>query len=213
VALQKDVVELLARSGTHYTPTLIVSYGGPTAEFYFWQTANPHDDAKLNRFTPHPALDRLGRRRQFIPLDEYHFPTVARGAGEVARAGGHVSLGAHGQLQGLGVHWELWALAGAGMDGGAPAAALSPMDALRTATVWAADKLGFASDLGTIEAGKLADMIVLEADPRQDVRNTARARWVVKNGELYEAETLRQLWPRERDLPPVLWRQEAAGGH
>jgi Tol biopolymer transport system component/imidazolonepropionase-like amidohydrolase len=213
VALQKDVVELLARSGTHYTPTLIVSYGGPTAEFYFWQTANPHDDAKLNRFTPHPALDRLGRRRQFIPLDEYHFPTVARGAGEVARAGGHVSLGAHGQLQGLGVHWELWALAGAGMDGGAPAAALSPMDALRTATVWAADKLGFASDLGTIEAGKLADMIVLEADPRQDVRNTARARWVVKNGELYEAETLRQLWPRERDLPPFLWRQEAAGGH
>ncbi len=207
VALRKDVVELLARSGTHYTPTLLVSYGGPTAEHFFWQTANPHDDVKLNRFTPYQALDRLGRRRMFIPLDEYHFPEVARGVADVARAGGHVSLGAHGQLQGLGVHWELWAMAGEGGKGERPA--LSTMDALRAATVWAADKIGFAPDLGTIEAGKLADMVVLEGDPREDIRNTTRARFVVKNGELYEAETLRQLWPRERALPPFFWKQEA----
>ena len=50
----------------------------------------------------------------FIPPEEYMFPTVARGAADVVRAGGKVTLGAHGQLQGLGAHWELWALAGAG---------------------------------------------------------------------------------------------------
>src|SRR5262249_4164373 len=105
VALRKDAVNLLAQAGSYYTPTLIVSYGGPWGELYFWQTQNPHDDPKLNRFVPHPAIDPLGRRHPWIWPSEYHFPTVANGAAAVARAGGHVSLGAHGQLQGLGAHW------------------------------------------------------------------------------------------------------------
>jgi imidazolonepropionase-like amidohydrolase len=205
VALGADAVELLARSGTHYTPTLLVSYGGAWGELYFYQTQNPHDDAKLNRFTPHLALDRLGRRHPWIWPEEYHFPTVAEGAAKVARAGGNVSLGAHGQLQGLGVHWELWAMAGEG--GGSARKAMTPIEALRSATVAAADKLGFGPDLGTVEAGKLADLIVLDADPLADIHNTEKIRWVVKNGVVYEAETMKQLWPHETELPPFFWRK------
>ena len=116
VALGKDVVDFVAKSTTFYTPTLLVAYGGPWGELYYWQNANPHDDPKLNRFVPHEALDRMARRHPWIWPAEYHFPTVAHGAAEVLRAGGNVSLGAHGQLQGLGPHWEIWAMAGEGGD-------------------------------------------------------------------------------------------------
>ena len=101
-------MELLARSGTFYTPTLLVSYGGPWGEQYFWQTMNPHDDPKLQPLRAPPLARRLRPRHVWISPDEYHFPIVARGAADVARAGGNVSIGAHGQLQGLGPHWEMW---------------------------------------------------------------------------------------------------------
>jgi Tol biopolymer transport system component/imidazolonepropionase-like amidohydrolase len=202
--LHDDVVQLIARSGTYYTPTLLVAYGGPTGEFYFYQVANPHGDPMLGRFVPHRMLDNFGRRTTWISPDEYHFPVVARGAAAVQRAGGHVALGAHGQLQGLGVHWELWAHAGAGALNGATA--MTPHQAWRAATRDAADKLGYLQDLGTIEAGKLADLVVLAADPLSDIRNSTRLKWVVKNGEVFEAETMKAVWPRERPLPPMFWQ-------
>jgi Tol biopolymer transport system component/imidazolonepropionase-like amidohydrolase len=203
VELRADAVKLLAQTGTYYTPTLIVSYGGPWGEQYFWQNQNPHDDPKLNRFVPHRSLDTLGRRHPWIWPDEYHFPSVAEGAAAVARAGGHVSLGAHGQLQGLGAHWELWMMAGEGGRG----QALTPMEALRAATIAGADKIGFAPDLGSVEAGKLADLVVLDADPLADIHNSAKIRWVVKNGQLFEADTLKQVWPEERPLPAFFWQK------
>ncbi len=208
VALRNDVVQFLGKSETYYTPTLIVSYGGPTAEHFYWQTRNPHDDPKLNRFTPHRSFDPLGRRRMFIPLDEYHFPIVAEGAARVAEAGGRVTVGAHGQLQGLGMHWELWAQAGDGLPAGRKA--MSPIDALRAATIVAAEKIGFGPDLGSVEGGKLADLVVLEADPLADIHNTAKIRWVIKNGQLFDAETMRQEWPQRKELPPCFWRDRAA---
>jgi Tol biopolymer transport system component/imidazolonepropionase-like amidohydrolase len=203
VVLQRDVVQFLANSGTWYTPTLIVSYGGPTAEHYYWQTRNPHDDRKLNRFTPHRTFDHLGRRRMFIPIDEYHFPLVAEGAARVVKAGGRVALGAHGQLQGLGMHWEMWAQAGDGLPAGR--AAMAPIDVLRASTIVAAEKLGYGPDLGSVELGKVADLVVLDADPLADIHNTTTVRWVIKNGELFDAETMRQEWPKVRPLPPFFW--------
>jgi hypothetical protein len=206
VSLQSDYAELLARSGTYYTPTLLVAYGGPWGELYYWQTANPHDDPKLNRFVPHRLLDVMARRHPWISPEEYHFPTVARGLPEVVRRGGRVSLGAHGQLQGLGVHWELWAMAGEGDR--EKGRALTPMEALRAATLAGADKIGLAPDLGSIETGKLADLIVLDANPLEDIRATAKIRWVVKNGELYDGETLEAQWPERKPLPPFFWRKD-----
>ncbi len=208
VALKNDVVQLLAKSGTYYTPTLIVSYGGPTAEHFYWQTRNPHDDAKLNRFTPHRSFDGLGRRRMFIPLDEYHFPIVAEGAARVAEAGGRVTVGAHGQLQGLGMHWEIWAQAGDGLP--PDRKAMSPMDALRAATIVSAEKIGFGPDLGSVEAGKLADLVVLDADPLADIHHTTKIRWVIKNGQLFDAETMREEWPQQKALPPFFWRERVS---
>ena len=204
VRLGSDVVDFVAKSGTFYTPTLLVAYGGPWGEQYYWQTQNPHDDPKLNRFVPHLTLDANARRHPWIWPSEYHFPTVASGAAAVLRAGGNVSLGAHGQLQGLGPHWEIWAMAGEG--GPAKGSAMTPMEALRASTILSADKLGLAPDLGSIEVGKLADFTVLNADPLVDVHNTVKIQWVVKNGEVWEAETMKKLWPTEQAPPVFFWK-------
>jgi imidazolonepropionase-like amidohydrolase len=204
--LHDDVVQLLARAGTYYTPTLIVAYGGPEAEDYFYQMKNPHDDEKLRRFVPHRMLDQLGRRHPWVWPDEYHFPTVAESAARVVKAGGHVSLGAHGQLQGLGAHWELWAMAGEGNVRGQ--SGLPPIEAWRAATHNAAEKLGLLPDLGTVETGKLADLLVLDADPLADIHNSVKIRFVVKNGELFDGPTLASRWPTEAALPKMFWQKE-----
>jgi len=199
VHIYKDVVTLAARSGTNYTPTLIVSYGGPTAESYWYQHANPHDDARLRRFTPHEMLDGLGRRRVFYPEEEFHFPTVANGAARVARAGGRVALGAHGQLQGLGAHWEMWAFTvGDGM---------TPMEALRTATWSGAEALGFGKDLGSLESGKLADLVVIDGDPLADIRQSQKVVYTMKDGVLYDASTMDEVWPEKKPLGPFFWQR------
>ena len=210
VRLYKDVVDLTAKSTTFYTPTLLVAYGGPWGEEYYWQAANPHDDPKLNRFVPHDLIDAKARRYPWIWPSEYHFPTVAEGAAAVLRAGGNVSLGAHGQLQGLGPHWELWAMAGEGgktRESGKESPAMTPMEALRASTILAADKLGFAPDLGSIETGKLADFAILDANPLDDIHNSVKIRWVVKNGEVWEAETMKKVWPREEPPPSFFWKR------
>ena len=148
VALKSDVVNLVAKTQTFYTPTLLVAYGGPWGELYFWQTANPHDDPKLNRFVPHDGIDRMARRHPWIWPSEYHFPTVASGAAAVLRAGATSRFGAHGQLHGS---ESTGALGMAGEGGPAKGSAMTPMEALSASTILAADKIGFAPDLGSIE--------------------------------------------------------------
>ncbi|MCI0403875.1 MAG: amidohydrolase family protein [Acidobacteria bacterium] len=196
VPIYKDVVEFIARSGSFNTPTLLVNYGGPWAENFFYTTTEVHDDTRLNCFTPHNLIDAKTKRRQWFRRDEYAYPQTAAGAAKIIRAGGRVGIGSHGQLQGLGYHWELWSLA----EGG-----LTPLEALRAATLHGAEIIGYAQDLGSLEPGKLADLVVLDRNPLEDIHNTNSVRYVMINGELFEAETLKQVWPGEKELAPLWW--------
>jgi Tol biopolymer transport system component len=197
VPLYKDVTALVAKSDVFYTPTLIVNYGGPWEENFFYETTEVHDDAKLNHFTPHNIIDQKTRRRGgWFRKDEYAFPRTAEAAAQVLRSGGRIGVGSHGQLQGLGYHWEMWGLASGGMTN---------LEVLRVATILGAEALGFAQDLGSIEPGKLADLVVLAKDPLQDIHNTNSVRFVMKNGELFEGDTLNQVWPAQKPLPPLWW--------
>ena len=202
--LYKDVVELFARTKTAYTPTLLVNYGGIIAEEYFYATTEVHDDRKLNRFYPHNVLDDLTRRRRvWARQDEYVFPLAAASAAKIQRAGGLVGVGGHGQLQGLGYHWEMWALAMGGM---------TPREILKAATIDGARIIGIDQDLGSLEAGKLADLVVLDRNPLTDIRNTNSVRYVMKNGELFDGATLDQIWPVEKKLPAFWWWDAAPKG-
>ena len=210
--LYRDVVSLAAHTRMAYTPTLLVSYGGPFGENWFFTRENPHDDPKLRRFIPHAELDRLTRRRGagvdagpggWFREEEYVFRQHAEGVKAIVEAGGVAGVGSHGQLQGLGYHWELWATQSGG---------LSEHDALRVATALGAEAIGLDGDLGSIEPGKLADLVVLEANPLDDIRNTNRIRYVMKNGRLYDAETLDETWPRERPLGNPVWLGDEPDG-
>jgi Tol biopolymer transport system component len=195
--LYDDVVQLFARTRTAYTPTLLVLYGGPSAREWFFTKEDVHEDPKLNRFYPQNHLAELTRRRgRWVRDDEHNFQAAAEQAARIQRAGGLVGVGGHGELQGLGYHWEMWALAMGGM---------TPREVLRAATIDGARIIGVEADLGSIAPGKLADLVVLDANPLDDIRNTNTVHYVMKNGELYEGDTLTRIWPDRRPLPPLWW--------
>ncbi len=199
-----DYVKLFVETGRTYTPTLLVSYGGPWAENYFYSRENPHDDAKLRRFTPHDEIDaRTLRRGQWFATDQHVFERHAEFAKALVEAGGKVGVGSHGQLQGLGYHWELWAVASADMD---------PHDALAVATIHGAQAIGLDTDLGSIEPGKLADLVILSANPLDNIRNTNAIESVMMNGRLYDGDTLNETYPRQRALAPLWWWDDEPTG-
>ncbi len=195
--MYKDAIQLFAQSGTTWTPTLLVQYGGPWAENWWYESYDILADRKLARLTPFTELERRGLRRpQWFRESEYSFKLFAEQAKKLVEAGGRVGLGGHGQLQGLGVHWELWTIASGGMK---------PMDALRVGTTFGAEAIGLEKQLGSIEVGKLADILVLDANPLENIRNTNTIRYVMKNGRVYDGNTLAEVWPRQREMPRQWW--------
>jgi len=194
--LYNDVLQMFAKSGIAETPTLIVNYGGPFGEDYFYEYSEVHDNAKLNHFIPHRIIDqRTKRRTAWFRKDEYEFPKLAAQMAKLERAGGLVGVGSHGQLQGLGYHWEMWMLASGGM---------TPLEVLKCATVNGSKIVGRPDELGSIEPGKLADLVIYDKNPLDDIHNTNTIHWVMKNGELFEGDTLNQVWPEQKKLEP-LW--------
>jgi len=196
--LMNDVAQLEAQSGITYTPTLIVGYGGPIGRDYFLTRTDLDGDAKLRRFTPHEELDSW-KTLTWNREDQYIFRRHAEQLARFVRAGGRVGLGSHGELQGLGVHWEIWMMQSGGM---------TTFETLRAATLHGADAIGLARDLGSIEVGKLADLQVLDRNPLVDIRNTNSIRYVMKNGRLYDGNTLDEIWPRALPLPRQWWWEE-----
>ncbi len=196
--LYKDAVTLFARSRTQYTPTLIVGYGGIWGENYWYQHTNVWENEKLLRFVPRETVDARSRRRIMTPADDFYHLDLARSVRDIVRAGGKAQLGAHGQLQGLGVHWELWML----QQGG-----LTPMEALRCATLYGAQYLGLDADVGSLEPGKLADLMVLEKNPLESIRNTESIRNVMINGVLYETDNMNEVHPEAKPRRKFFWER------
>ncbi|MGH7717312.1 MAG: amidohydrolase family protein [Steroidobacteraceae bacterium] len=204
IRIYDDVATFIARSGTTHTQTFGASSGG--WQYMFHRYGGVWEEVKLRRFAPpsvrasvcdwcanhlgSPELDNL------IPLTS--------GAARIAAKGGLVGIGSHGDIPGLGFHYEMWLHALGGMPN---------HEILRSATIVGAAAVGHASGFGSLEIGKLADLQVLDKNPLEDIRHTTSIRYVMKNGRLYQAEDLTELWPRHKPLAPFyLWEATPTPG-
>jgi imidazolonepropionase-like amidohydrolase len=194
-----DVQQLWSRSGTGYTPTLIVAYGGVWGENYWYQKTNVWDDKRLLAFVPRRVVDARSRRPVMAPEDELNHFQTARVTKELNDKGVSVQLGAHGQREGLGAHWELWMFGQGGMK---------PQQALRAATLSGAHYLGLDGDIGSLEEGKLADLLVLEKNPLEDLRNSTSIQYTMVGGRLYESLTLNEVGGSARKREPLFFERE-----
>jgi imidazolonepropionase-like amidohydrolase/Tol biopolymer transport system component len=195
-----DVLQYWPRTGVGYTPTLIVTYGGPGGEVLFYQQSEVWTHPILSKYVPPQILQPRSVRREMAPDTDYQpIRDSAANAKRLMELGVTVHIGAHGQREGLGSHWEMWAFVLGGM---------SPLQALQAATIQPAQYMGFARDLGSIETGKLADLLVLNRNPLQDIRVTDDIAYVVLNGRLYEGGTLSERVTGERKLAPFYWQKE-----
>ena len=194
----KDVTSMWGKSKTGYTPTLIVNYGGLNGENYFYQKNNVWEEKKLLNFYPHGMINTRARHRTMAPDEEYkngHI-LVSESCKKLTDAGVKVNLGAHGQLQGLGAHWELWMLQQGGM---------SNLQALQAGTINGAEYIGLENEIGSLKAGKLADLLILDKDPLKDIYNSNSVRYTMINGRLFEAESMNEIGNKDRKRGKFYW--------
>ncbi|MBL7774164.1 MAG: PD40 domain-containing protein [Chitinophagaceae bacterium] len=198
-----DVVQLWKRSKTAYTPTLIVCYGAVNGEYYWYQHNEVWKNERLLRFTPRAVLDTRSRFRTMIPEEEYEngHIQVSKTLKKLSDAGVVVNMGAHGQIQGIGAHWEIWMMQQGGMTN---------MEALRTATINPAKALGLDQYVGSIAEGKLADLLILDQNPLDNIRNTESIRYTIANGRMFDANTMNELGIQPKNRSKFYWELNQA---
>ncbi|MCE4349463.1 amidohydrolase family protein [Xanthomonas hortorum pv. cynarae] len=193
--LYRDVIELMARSGTSYDATLMIANGGPAAQNNYVIRDRPLGDATFRVTRPYEVAMQQVQSQRWIDPSLMLYPRIAGDVARIQRAGGLVAMGSHGEIAGPGLHWEMQAHVEGGM---------TPVEVLQAATLGGARSIGRGAELGSLEAGKLADLVILQADPRLDIRNAQKIDAVMLGGRLRKVPTLDELWPRESRIP-ALW--------
>lgn len=198
-AIYDDVLQYWGQSGVGNTPTLVVAFGGIEGERYWYQHTDVWKNERLLAFVPRAQVDARARRRVMAPEEEYNHLLTARLVKQLHDASVPIQLGAHGQREGLGAHWELWMFEQGGM---------TPLEAIRVGTLGGARYLGMDRDLGTLEVGKLADLVVLERNPLEHLRSSENVRYVMVNGRLYDAATMNEIGNHPRPRGRFSWELE-----
>ena len=191
-----DVLQMWSQTRTNYTPTLVVTYGGPGGDPYWRARTNVWEHPLLQAHIPPGTLAAANARREIAPEEDYADTWSAREARKLADRGIQVNIGAHGQQDGIAAHWEMWSFVKGGW---------TPLQALQAATVMPAKTLGLDRDLGTLEPGKLADLVVLDANPLDNIRNSDKVAQVMLGGRLYDARTLNERVTGTHTRQPYWW--------
>jgi len=193
-----DITQLWSQSKTAYTPTLGVAYGGISGEHYWYDTTDVWKHPRLSKYVPMEILAPRSMRRIKAPEYQYNHFNVAKAAKVMSDAGVIVNAGGHGQREGLAMHWEMWMMAQGGM---------SPLEAIRTATINPAKTLGLANNIGSLKVGKLADIIVVEGDVSKDIRVSDKVTYTMVNGRLYNAETMNEIGNYDNKRKPFYFEK------
>jgi Tol biopolymer transport system component/imidazolonepropionase-like amidohydrolase len=206
VPLHDDVVRLIALSGITITNTLGISVNG--FGYLFGVGNDPWASPRMWKFAPPSAISSWKKwwgvihAWAFAARPEWeHIQPLLANAAKIAARGGRVAIGSHGEVPGLGIHYEMWLHALGGMPN---------YEVLRSGTIVGATAIGHAHDFGSLEPGKLADLQILDKNPIEDIRNTTSIRYVMKNGRLYDADDLTQIWPDHKPLPSIYLREKPA---
>ncbi|MBB4630844.1 LpqB family beta-propeller domain-containing protein [Sphingosinicella soli] len=206
-----DLLQLFKNSQMSMTPTLIVTFGELFGENYIYQHQEPWKESKVRTFIPgvnnayNPVsgpsdaplyVRAMQSIHQADALYDVGFRSVGRSIKRLDDAGVTVNVGSHGQSSGIAIHWEMQLLAEGGM---------TQMRILRAATINGAKTFGLDHQLGSIEPGKLADLIVLDRDPLVDIKNTNSVRYTMVNGRLYDSETMNEIGNHPRERSRFFW--------
>ncbi len=200
VPMYADGAKFFGKAGATYSPTLVVAGPGAWSIEYWFQESDVWKDPKQRRWFPWRALVPQTRVRWLRPETDYSYPFIAQAMADIIAEGGWGAIGSHGEHHGLASHWEVWM----------GASALGPMGALEVASLHGAHFLGADRDLGSLEVGKLADLMVLNANPLDDIRNTVDMQYVMKGGKLYDAMSLDEIWPEAIPFGPYYWVNDDA---
>ena len=187
--IYRDVVEFVARSRTSYDTTIQIKNGGSPAQDDFVVRDHPLSDPKFMHFRPYSVAAQSALTRAWTDPSTLLYPTIGGDVAKIQRAGGVIGMGSHGEIPGPGFHWEMEAHVQGGM---------TPMEALHAGTIGSAEAIGRAGEFGSLEPGKFADLVILNADPSLDIHNSKAIAQVMKNGRLYDANTLDEICPRQR---------------
>ncbi|MBQ4799797.1 PD40 domain-containing protein [Pseudoalteromonas sp. MMG006] len=185
-----DIKQLWSQSDVGYTPTLVVAYGGIWGENYWYDKTDVWNHPRLSKFVPKNQLLPRSMRRVKAPDHHYNHFNNARVAKELQDLGVLVNLGAHGQREGLGAHWEMWMFAQGGM---------TPLEAIRASTLDPAKYLGLDKNVGSLEVGKLADLMVIDGDPLKNIRDSDKVDYTMINGRLFDASTMNEVGKKARE--------------
>jgi len=193
----KDVKAFWNNSKSGYTPTLIVSYGTQFGENYWYDRLEVWKNQHLLNFVPQFIVDARSRRRTESEYGDYGHIEISKYVKQISDGGTKVNMGSHGQLQGYGAHWEMWMLAQGGM---------TPLEVIRCATMNGAGYLGMDKEIGSLEIGKLADLIVLNANPLEDIRNSEKIKYVMANGRLYDSDSMNEIGNADKPRMHFWWQ-------
>ena len=201
--LYKDVLGVWGKSKSAYTPTLIVSYGGTFGENYWYANTKVWENERLLKFTPREIIDSRSRRRVTANDDDWNYTENAKAVKSALDNGVNIQLGAHGQIHGMGPHWELWMFVQGGM---------TPLEAIRSATLSGAKYIGMDKEIGSLEIGKLADLVILDKSPLENIRNSESIKYVMLNGRLYDGSTMNEIGNFEKKRNPFYFEGRSYQG-
>ncbi len=195
----QDIRQLWSQTDVVYSPTFGVAYGGLMGEEYWYDRTRVWEDEHLKGFVPKSVLYPRSIRRARAPDEHYNHIFVAEGARALNELGVPVVIGAHGQLAGLAAHWEMWMMEQGGF---------SPFEAIRGATIDGAKYFGMDTEIGSIEPGKLADLVVIAGNPLDNIRESRNVVWTMLAGRLYESATMNQIAPDAVERGPFFFELE-----